>query len=263
MTAFMVTDLYCTKTNGMLQCSMHPMQGEETPLRNKVTKTWFGNGLAKNLNANWWATTARLAKAQKERSLSGGPIDERVSEMSLWMILPVSLPALTITGIWVVWVIVLLLSFLFPFPGDLASQCELNPDLDVATKFYDLPWIVLPLQHRQRQMFLFVVVIFQVKWILVFCEFILSIPFSKRPHAISIQYIISINIQYINRHTCNVHIHTFGSSSSLKDLDFHINQGDQSVDTQVPIWIKSSLCIMLISFWSHQHPICKEFEGNT
>lgn len=49
-----------------------------------------------NVSATW-ADIARLAEEEKEeRGCS------RCQKMSLWMILPVSLPALTITGIWVV-----------------------------------------------------------------------------------------------------------------------------------------------------------------
>ena len=98
-------------------CTSHVGGGDVTSQQSYENVIW--NGLAKNLNANWWATTARLAKAQKERSLSGGAVDERALEMSLWMILPVSLPALTITGIWVVWVIVLFFTVSTRFPSDL------------------------------------------------------------------------------------------------------------------------------------------------
>ncbi|KAL2083529.1 hypothetical protein ACEWY4_021302 [Coilia grayii] len=53
------------------------------------------------------------------------PVDEQASEMSLWMILPVSLPALTITGIWVVYAMALYNQHVCPVENWLYNQsCE-------------------------------------------------------------------------------------------------------------------------------------------
>lgn len=56
-----------------------------------------------------------------------GAVEDRVQEMSLWMILPVSLPALTITGIWVVYAMALYNQHVCPVDNWMYNQsCEVD-----------------------------------------------------------------------------------------------------------------------------------------
>lgn len=56
-----------------------------------------------------------------------GAVEDRVLEMSLWMILPVSLPALTITGIWVVYAMALYNQHVCPVDNWMYNQsCEVD-----------------------------------------------------------------------------------------------------------------------------------------
>lgn len=78
---------------------------------------WDATASYLELNASPWEESASLAKDEEKEEEGYFPKQrdrgtEQGEDMSLWVILPVSLPSLTITGIWVVWVFLLFVDLL-------------------------------------------------------------------------------------------------------------------------------------------------------
>lgn len=101
-----------TRRRFTLSLSSHPTWG---PSHEQIG--WDAAASHLELNGSSWEESASLAKDEEKEEEGYFPKQrdrgtEQGEDMSLWVILPVSLPSLTITGIWVVWVFLLFVDLL-------------------------------------------------------------------------------------------------------------------------------------------------------